>query len=112
VTKLKMNIATKEDLKAENGRLKRELKVREKAIEDLELKIEDEYVSKKEYNKLQEKLNRQKSYEMACHNQHSSIIQLDAELENIRDKYNKVLNHNVNLVKENEHLRGLVKLWV
>jgi hypothetical protein len=121
VTKLKMNITTKEDLKAENGRLKRELEVREKAIKDLEMKIEDEYVPKKDYEVLKvQSDDRFKRFLMAgnesskhielYHKEHSLVIQLDAELENSRDQYRKVISHNVNLTKENEHLWGLLKI--
>jgi hypothetical protein len=123
VTKLKMNITTKEDLKAENGRLKREKKVMEMAIKDLEMKIEDEYVVKKAYESEREL---RKSYytkyfsakyelekrEADYQKEHSLVIQLDVELENSRDQYRKVISHNVNLTKENEHLRGLVKMWL
>jgi chromosome segregation ATPase len=112
VTKLKMNITTKEDYKAENGRLKRELEVARKGIEDLEMKIEDECVSKKEYDKLKEKMNNQKSYEEAYNNQLSRMIHLDSELENKREQLRQLKEDYVKVGKENEHFRGLMKLWL
>jgi hypothetical protein len=123
VTKLKMNITTKEDYKAENGRLKRELKVREKAIKDLEMKIEDEYVPKKDYEVLKVQLDdRFKQFLMAgnesnkhielYHKEHSLVIQLDGECENLREQLRQAREESVKYGKENEHLKGLVKLWI
>jgi predicted transcriptional regulator len=99
-----------EDFKDENERLKRELEVARKGIEDLEMKIEDECVSKKEYDKLQEKLNSEKSYEIAYHNQRSSIIELDQELENKSEQLRQAREESVKYGKENEHLWGLLKI--
>jgi hypothetical protein len=126
VTKLKMNITTKEDLKSENGRLKRELEILEsgieyaneqlnnsvtkeshkRAISDLKIELEEAESTMVHWMKESDK------YEQAYHKEHSLVIQLDAELENSRDQYKKVISHNVNLTKENEHLRGLVKIWI
>jgi hypothetical protein len=126
VTKLKVKITTKEDIKSENGRLKRELEVREKAIKQKEEEIEllkIEMISKKKYKNLQVEyeevkndarllIQEKREYMEKYHKEHSLVIQLDCELENNRDQYRKVLSHNVNLTKENEHLRGLVGIYI
>jgi transcriptional regulator with XRE-family HTH domain len=115
-----------EDLKAENGRLKRELGVLKEGLRYANEQLADS-VTREHHKKLARDLKyelenvkceaaflseEKKKLEADYQKEHSLVIQLDVELENSRDQYKKVISHNVNLTKENEHLRGLVKLWL
>jgi molecular chaperone GrpE (heat shock protein) len=104
VTKLKMNITTKEDLKAENGRLKRELEVREKAVEDLK----EEVASLSGENA--KNINSVMELEADYNQQRSFVINLDAECENLREQLRQAREESVKYGKENEHLWGLLKI--
>jgi uncharacterized coiled-coil DUF342 family protein len=124
VTKLKMNITTKEDYKAENGRLKRELEVREKAIKDLDEFLKDsvpKFTHDKEVerlkveledaeNKMVEWCRSSDEYRGAYHKEHSLVIQLDGEVENLREQLRQAREESVKYGKENEHLWGLLKI--
>jgi hypothetical protein len=110
-----------EDLKAENGRLKRELEVREKAIKDLKMAIEDEYVPRTDFDA---QVRQRESYfnkyllaksalevnESSYHKEHSLVIQLDGERENLREQLRQAREESVKYGKENEHLWGLLKI--
>jgi chromosome segregation ATPase len=124
VTKLKMNITTKEDLKAENGRLKRELEVREKAINHLQDKLEDS-ISKFNHDRAIEKIKgeledaentmvhwmkKSDKHEADYHKEHSLVIRLDGEVENLREQLRQAREESVKYGKENEHLWGLLKI--
>jgi deoxyadenosine/deoxycytidine kinase len=113
--------ANQEDLNTENRRLKRELEVREKAIKDLEMKIEDEHVPKKAYesevqlrekylDKFQLAKNLLEKSEADYHKEHSLAIQLDGEVENLREQLRQSREESVKYGKENEHLWGLLKI--
>jgi transcriptional regulator with XRE-family HTH domain len=126
-TEVKVQSETKdiqEDLKAENGRLERELVVREKAIEDLEMKMEDS-ISKEKHNRIIEEgeqrflelqLDEQKSrlewkkYMEDYFKEHSKVLLLDAERENLREQLRQAREESVKYGKENEHLWGLLKI--
>jgi regulator of replication initiation timing len=120
VTKLKMNITTKEDLKAENGRLNRELEVARKGIEDLKEQFEG-FIEIEAYKRLQNQCNEavtknshlsrnlQKQFE-DYQKEHSLVIQLDGEVENLREQLRQAREENVKYGKENEHLWGLLKI--
>ena len=128
-TEVKPQTKTKdiqEDLKAENGRLKRELEVREKAIKDLEEKLEDSISDERHKQiieegeerfldlQLKEQKARQewKKYMEDYFKEHSKVLLLDAELTNKDEQLRQAREESVKYGKENEHLRGLVKLWL
>ena len=113
-----------DDLKAENGRLKRELEVREKAIKDLEEKLEDS-ISSERHNRvieegeeryldlqLKEQKARQewKKYMEDYFKEHSKVLLLDAELTNKDEQLRQAREESVKYGKENEHLWGLLKI--
>jgi chromosome segregation ATPase len=113
--------ANQEDLNTENRRLKRELEVREKAIEDLKMSIEDEYVPKgrfdlvsHQYDTLkgicQDQGNQIIEHKESYEKEHSLVINLDAELENAREQLRQAREESVKHGKENEHLWGLLKI--
>jgi uncharacterized protein YukE len=115
-----MNITTKEDYKAENGRLKRELEVARKGIEDLKEQFEG-FIEIEAYKRLQNQCNEavtknshlrrnlQKQFE-DFQKEHSLVIQLDCELENVREQLRQAREESVKCGKENEHLWGLLKI--
>jgi hypothetical protein len=106
--------------------LKREKEVMEKGLaqykEDLEnLKIST--VSRNKYNELENdykesEYERVKNYEEykkmeeAYQKEHATVIQLDAEVVNLREQLNRSEKNNSQYLEENEHLRGLVRIWV
>jgi transposase len=93
-----------EDLKAENGRLKRELEVREKAIKDLK----EEVASLSGENA--KNINSVMELEADYNQQRSFVINLDQELENTREQLRQAREESVKYGKENEHLWGLLKI--
>jgi transcriptional regulator with XRE-family HTH domain len=113
-----------EDLKAENGRLKRELEVREKAIKDLQdnakdsvprsefLRLHEDHKAKNDeiHSKLTSEMMLNKRVSELYDKEHSLVIQLDAELENVREQLRQAREESVNYGKENEHLWGLLKI--
>jgi hypothetical protein len=115
-----------ESEKAVIDSLKRELEVREKAIKDLEEKVEALEVTRVpivKYQELEAKLeeseaNRYKNidayqqYEAKYQKEHSIVISLDAELENTREQLRKAEGLNEVYKQENEHLRGLIRIWI
>jgi hypothetical protein len=109
---------------AENRRLKRELEVREKAIKDLEEKLEDS-ISKERHNRVidegeqrfldlqtKEQKARQewKKYMEDYFKEHAQVLLLDAELENKNEQLRQAREESVKYGKENEHLWGLLKI--
>jgi hypothetical protein len=115
-----------EDYRSVIDSLKRELEVREKAIKDLEEKVEALEVTRVpivKYQELEAKLeeseaNRYKNidayqqYEAKYQKEHSIVISLDAELENTREQLRKAEGLNEVYKQENEHLRGLIRIWI
>jgi chromosome segregation ATPase len=95
-----------EDLKAENGRLKRELEVREMAIKDLQEQNEDKQALIEKGKYLLEKEERNYL------NTLSKLTHLDAELENKREQLRQAREEVVSLGKELEHLRPLMVLYM
>jgi chromosome segregation ATPase len=93
-----------EDLKAENGRLKRELEVREKAIKDLQ----EEVASLSGENA--KNINSVMELETDYNHQRALVINLDAEVENKREQLRQLKEDHVKVGKENEHLWGLLKI--
>jgi transposase-like protein len=106
--------------------LKRQLEVRDKAIEQQKEEIEHyktTTVPKGKhfdvYNELRDKdIERVKNFEdlkkmeEVYHKEHSIRINLDQELENVREQLRQLREEIVKLGQENEHLKGLVKLWM
>jgi transcriptional regulator with XRE-family HTH domain len=106
--------------------LKREKEVMEKAIKQSEEKYENlklTTVPRCKYNNLEidykeadferiKNFEEYKKMEEAYHKEHSIRINLDAELENIREQLRQSREEIVMLGQENEHLKGLVKLWM
>jgi hypothetical protein len=106
--------------------LKRQLVVRDKAIEQQKEEIEHyktTTVSKEKhsdvYNELRDKdIERVKNFEdlkkmeEAYQKEHALVINLDAELENVREQLRQAREEVVRTGQENEHLKGLVKLWM
>jgi hypothetical protein len=104
--------------------LKRQLNVREEAINQQHEKIEHlkaTTVSRDKYNNMkidfeEAELERIKNFEEykkmeeAYHKEHSIVISLDAELENVREMLRDVRKDYVKAAKENEHLWGLLKI--
>jgi hypothetical protein len=101
---------------------KKNEEVMEKAIKDLELKLENSVALDKykkthedmEYYKDELKisvLSRKKSEEK-YQNEHSLVIHLDQELENVREQLKKSEENNKRYLEENKAFRSLVKLWV
>jgi transcriptional regulator with XRE-family HTH domain len=106
-TEVKTQSETKdiqEDFKAENGRLKRELVVREKAIKDLQ----EEVASLSGENA--KNINSVMELEADYNQQRSFVINLDQELENAREQLRQARKESVKYGKENEHLWGLLKI--
>jgi hypothetical protein len=114
-----------EDYRSVIDSLKRELEVREKAIKDLEKKLEG-CAPKSEIVKLHEKhkermeeealswvkLNREKNeMETDYRATLSKLEHVDAELENTREQLRKAEGLNEVYKQENEHLRGLIRVW-
>jgi chromosome segregation ATPase len=93
-----------EDLKADNGRLKRELEVREKAIKDLQ----EEVASLSGENA--KNINSVMELEADYNHQRALVINLDAEVENKREQLRQLKEDHVKVCKENEHLWGLLKI--
>jgi RNA polymerase sigma factor (sigma-70 family) len=104
--------------------LERELKVREKAIKDLEMKLEDS-ISKEKHNRIIEEgeqrflelqLDEQKArlewkkYMEDYFKEHSKVLLLDSECENLREQLRQAREESVKYGKENEHLWGLLKI--
>jgi 5-formyltetrahydrofolate cyclo-ligase len=124
VTKLKMNITTKEDLKAENEKLKRKLSVLEKGVKHAngQLASSIPYEQHKkivkdlkmDYEEAQDKSlildHQKKEYVEKYHKEHSLVIQLDGEVENLREQLRQSREESVKYGKENEHLWGLLKI--
>lgn len=117
---------SRNDLKKENERLKRELKVREKAIKDLQEKLEVS-VSKFNHDRAIEKLKgelkeaedtmvywmkKSDKHEADYHKEHSIVINLDQELENKREELRQAREEVVSLGQELEHLRPLMVLYM
>jgi transposase-like protein len=113
-----------EDLKAENGRLNRELDVLKKGVkqasEQLAGCVTKEFHVKK-INDLEIELHnwelvaadRYRNWEKAealYHKEHSLVIQLDGECENLREQLRQAREESVKYGKENEHLWGLLKI--
>jgi chromosome segregation ATPase len=96
--------AIQEDLKADNGRLKRELEVREKAIKDLQ----EEVASLSGENA--KNINSVMELEADYNHQRALVINLDAEVGNLREHLREVREEYVKVGKENEHLWGLLKI--
>ena len=110
--------------------LKRQLEVRDKAIKDLEMKLEDkdlfikrEMVSKPMYESTQEHLARQNvenqklRKELQKHVQDywiekNAVVKIDAELENKREQLRQAREEVISLGKELEHLRPLMVLYM
>jgi predicted transcriptional regulator len=106
--------------------LKRQLDVREKAIEQQKENLENLKVAsvpRYKHNELENdykesELERIKNFEEfkkvdeAYQQQRSIIINLDAELENVREQLRQAREEAVKAGQENEHLKGLVKLWM
>jgi chromosome segregation ATPase len=53
-----------------------------------------------------------KEYEEKYHQQRSIVINLSAEVENVRYELLGLREEHVKVGQENEHLKGLVKLWI
>jgi hypothetical protein len=106
--------------------LKRQIEVRDKAIEQQKEEIEHyktTTVPKEKhfdvYNELRDKdLERVKNFEdlkkmeEAYQKEHAIVINLDAELENVREQLRQAREEVIRAGQENEHLKGLVKLWM
>jgi chromosome segregation ATPase len=100
--------------------------VKEMAIKQLEEKIahlQATTVSKDKYNHMKidfeeaenERVRNYEEYkkmEEAYHQQRSMVINFSAEVENARHELLEMREDFVKVGKENEHLRGLVKLWL
>jgi ASC-1-like (ASCH) protein len=113
-----------EDLKAENGRLQRELEVMESGIEyaneqlnnsvtkeSHKRAISDLKVELKEAeNTMVYWMKESDTHQQAYHKEHSLVIQLDCELENVREQLRQAREESVKYGKENEHLWGLLKI--
>jgi ASC-1-like (ASCH) protein len=98
--------------------------VKEMAIKQLEEKIahlQATTVSRDKYNSMKidfedaecERVRNFEEYrkmEEAYHKEHSIVINLDAELENVREMLRDVRRDYVKAAKENEHLWGLLKI--
>jgi hypothetical protein len=126
VTKLKMNITTKEDLKAENGRLESRIDVLEKGVKYANEQLAGSVTKdchKRVVNDLKVELGKVKTelgflkiekqgWERDYHTEHSIRINIDAECENLREQLRESRDARVKDGKENELLRGLVKLWL
>jgi chromosome segregation ATPase len=114
------------DLKKENERLKRELKVREMAIKDLQEKLKDsvpKFNHDRAIEKLKTKLEEAENtmvfwygkageHENSFNKEHSLVINLDAELENKREELRQAREEVVSQGKELEHLRPLMVLYM
>jgi transposase-like protein len=50
-------------------------------------------------------------FEESYHNERSLVIKLDGELENVREQLRKAEGLNEVYKQENEHLRGLIRVW-
>ena len=112
--------------KKENERLKRELDVREKAIE--QIIEENEHlratrVPRKNYSDLQVEHDQWKlvaaqryrdweKSEERYHKEHAIVINLDAELENKREELRQAREEVVSMGQELEHLRPLMVLYM
>ncbi|MBW3114210.1 hypothetical protein KYJ26_20290 [Bacillus sp. MCCB 382] len=106
--------------------LKRQLDVREKAINQQFEKIEHlkaTTVPREKYKNMkidfeEAELERIKNFEEykkmenAYQKEHAIVINLDAELENVREQLRQARVEAVRAGQENEHLKGLVKLWM
>jgi chromosome segregation ATPase len=105
---------------------KRELEVREKAIEDLRMKLEgsitkeeldklrngwDEELAKEQEKTLDERAKRA-AVEREYHRTQTKLINVDAELENTRDQLHQAREEAVKYGQEVELLRGLVRLYM
>jgi uncharacterized protein (DUF2267 family) len=112
-----------EDYRSVIDSLKRELEVREKAVKDLEERIEDEYVPKKNFEeqanqvsfyetKWLEEMKEKTKFGEGYNKEYSARRLLDAELENIREQLRKAEGLNEVYKQENEHLRGLIRIWI
>jgi hypothetical protein len=114
-----------EDYRSVIDSLKRELEVREKAIKDLEEKntyLQENTVSREKYSDLEvefqeidaERLlnfEKYKEQEAKYQNEHALVINLDQELENIREQLRKA-NTLVERYKQvNESLEGMVRSY-
>jgi hypothetical protein len=114
-----------EDYRSVIDSLKRELEVREKAIKDLEEKntyLQENTVSREKYSDLEvefqeidaERLlnfEKYKEQEAKYQNEHALVINLDQELENIREQLRKE-NTLVERYKQvNESLEGMVRSY-
>lgn len=113
-----------EELKAENGRLKRELEVlkegvryaneklagsvtkesHKRAVSDLKIELEEAE------NKMVSWCKSSDEFMNAYHKEHSLVIQLDGEVENLREQLRQAREQSVKYGKENEHLWGLLKI--
>jgi chromosome segregation ATPase len=99
----KTNIA-QDKLMTDNRRLQRELEVREKAIKDLQ----EEVASLSGENA--KNINSVMELEADYNHQRTLVINLDAEVENIREQLRQLKEDYVKVGKENEHLWGLLKI--
>jgi hypothetical protein len=103
-----------------------QMEVREKAIDQLKEEIEQlklTTVPKEQYLDLKVDLDESevervknfqeyKKMEEAYHKEHSALIQLDHELENVREQLKKAEENIERYLEENKAFRSLVKLWV
>jgi predicted RNA-binding protein len=126
VTKLKMNITTKEDYKADNGRLESRIDVLEKGVKYANEQLADSVTKdchKRVVNDLKYELGKVKTelgflkiekqgWERDYHTEHSVRINIDAECENLREQLRESRNNEVSLLQELEHLRPLMVLYM
>jgi transposase-like protein len=106
--------------------LKREKEVMQKGLDQYKEEIENlkiTTVPRSKYNDLEtdykeadleriKNFEEYKKMEEAYHKEHSIRINLDQELENVREQLRQLREEIVKLGQENEHLKGLVKLWM
>jgi uncharacterized coiled-coil DUF342 family protein len=103
---------------------KKNEEVMEMAIKELKAKLDDS-ISKFDHNRAVEKLkleleeaesimvnwaNKADKHEEAYQKEHSIVVNLDAEVENIREQLRQLKEDYVKVGKENEHLWGLLKI--
>jgi hypothetical protein len=106
--------------------LKREKEVMQKGLDQYKEEIENlkiTTVPRSKYNDLEidykeadleriKNFEEYKKMEEEYHKEHSIRINLDQELENVREQLRQLREEIVKLGQENEHLKGLVKLWM
>jgi hypothetical protein len=106
--------------------LKREKEVMQKSLDQYKEEIENlkiTTVSRSKYNDLEidykeadleriKNFEEYKKMEEAYHKEHAIRINLDAELENVREQLRKAEENIEQYLEENKAFRALVKLWV